>query len=263
MKDNFKFKKYFGQNFLKDNNVIDKIVNGASIDKETLVIEVGPGSGVLSKRIIPKSGFSILYEIDEELREHLLNYLKFDNYRIIFGDFLKADIGKDIVDYKYDKIYVVANLPYYITTPIINKLIDEVLPDRLVIMVQKEVADRLVANVGSKDYGSLTVFLNYYYDITKLMDVSRNCFVPSPNVDSSVIVMDLKKDRFFVKNIDLFKNLVRDSFQFKRKNIKNNLKKYDLEVVGSVLSKYGFDLGVRAEELDLEIFLELANELSK
>ena len=124
---------------------------------------------------------------------------------------LKRDLKYDLGKYHYDKLYVVANLPYYITTPIIMKFIDEnVLPDRFVIMMQKEVASRISASIGSKDYGSLTVFLDYYYDIKKLFDVSRNCFYPSPNVDSSVICMDLKKNRLVVSDIELFKRIVRD-----------------------------------------------------
>lgn len=264
MKDRFNFKKHYGQNFLIDNNIINKIVTGASIDRNTLVIEIGPGEGALSKKIIPEAGFTILYEIDEELKECLAENLKFDNYKIIFGDFLKANVKEDILNYNYNKFYVVANLPYYITTPIISKFIDDnILPDKLVVMVQKEVADRLTAAVGSKDYGSLTVFLNYYYNISKLVDVGRKCFVPSPNVDSSVIVMDIKDDRNYIRNIDLFKRIVRDSFQFKRKNIRNNLRNYDLDKIESILYKYGFDLTVRAELLDLDIFVEMANELAE
>ena len=159
-------------------------------------------------------------------------------------------------------MYVVANLPYYITTPIIMKFVDEdVLPDKFVIMIQKEVAQRLSSKVGSRDYGSLTVFLNYYYDIKILFDVSRNCFIPKPNVESAVISMTKKKDRLNVLDMDLFKRLVRDSFSYKRKTIRNNLKNYNLEVVERVLNKYGFDLSVRSENLELEVFVNIANEL--
>ena len=130
-------------------------------------------------------------------------------------------------------------------------------------MIQTEVAERLSADVGSRDYGSLTVFLNYYYDIDILFDVSRNCFIPKPNVDSSVIMMKKKENILDVIDMSLFKRLVRDSFMYKRKNIRNNLKKYDLLIVEKVLNKYGFDLSVRAENLSLEIFVEIANELCK
>jgi len=263
MFNNFEFKKSFGQNFIHDDNIIRKIVDSALIDKDTLVIEIGPGAGSLSKEIIPKSKYSILYEIDTRLEDRLNELLKDnDNFEIIFNDFLNEDVKNKISNYYYDKLFVVANLPYYITTPIISKFIDDnILPDKIVIMVQKEVADRLSAKVGSRDYGSLTVLLNYYYDIKKLFDVSRNCFTPKPNVDSAVICMDLKKDRLVVKDLDLFKSLVRDSFQFKRKNLRNNLKKYDLNKIENILKKHNLDLSVRAEMLSLDMFVEIVNEL--
>ena len=257
------FKKSLGQNFLIDDNIINKIVSGAEIDKETLVMEIGPGGGAISKLLVPFSGHTILYEIDNSLEDRLNSLLAdYDNKEIIIGDFLKSNINSDISKYNYDKFYVVANLPYYITTPIIMKFIDEnILPDRFVIMIQKEVAERLSAKVGSRDYGSLTVFLNYYYDIEILFDVSRNCFIPKPNVDSSVIRMNKKENRLQVKDIGLFKRVVRDSFVYKRKTIRNNLKKYDLNKIEKVLDKYGFDLSVRAENLSLEVFVDITNEL--
>ena len=170
------FKKSLGQNFLIDNNIISKIVNSADIDKDTLVLEIGPGEGAISKLLVPLSGYSILYEIDNSLRDKLYKLLEeYNNKNIIMGDFLKTNIKNDISSYNFNKLYVVANLPYYITTPIIMKFIDEdVIPDKFVIMIQKEVAHRLSADVGSRDYGSLTVFLNYYYDINILFDVSKN-----------------------------------------------------------------------------------------
>ena len=147
---------------------------------------------------------------------------------------------------------------------IILKFIDsDVLPDKMIVMVQKEVAARLSASVGSRDYGSLTVFLNYYYNIKKLFDVSRNCFMPKPNVDSAVVCFELKKEREQVLDIALFKRLVKDSFSFKRKTLRNNLKNYDLKIIENVLMMYGFDLGVRAEALSLKIFVEMANALVK
>lgn len=264
MNDNFYFKKSLGQNFLKDKNVIHKIVDNAGIDKNTLVIEIGPGGGSLTQEIVPLCDRAILYEADSRLEEHLESLLnKYDNYSLYFGDFLKTNLRDDLKDYSYSKLYVVANLPYYITTPIIVKFIDEdVLPDKIVVMVQKEVASRFAANVGSKEYGSLTVFLNYYYNISKLFDVSRTCFVPVPNVDSSVVAFHLKKDRKPVKDISLFKKLVKDSFAMKRKTIRNNLSSYDLAIIERVLRVYGFDLSVRAEQLSLDIFIAMANELA-
>ena len=263
--NNFTFKKSLGQNFLHDKNVINNIVESANLDKNTLLLEVGPGSGAITREMVPRCGYALLYEADSRLESNLNNLLsEYDNYSIYIGDFLKADIKNNLFFKKYDKFYVVANLPYYITTPIIMKFINEdCMPDKFVIMIQKEVANRLAAKVGSRDYGSLTVFLNYYYDIHKLFDVSRNCFIPKPNVDSAVIEMNLKNDRLNVSNMNLFKNLVKDSFFYKRKNIRNNLKKYNLEIIKMVLNKYGYDLEVRAEKLDLDIFVDIANTLDK
>lgn len=261
----FQFKKSLGQNFLKDENICKKIIDSASIDKDTLVIEIGPGGGAISKYIIEKCGYHVMYEIDSRLIENLNNmFSNYSNYEIINNDFLKENVKEKISEYKYKKLYVVANLPYYITTPIISKLIDdEVFPDKIVVMVQKEVADRLSASVNSKDYGSLTVFLNYYYNIKKLFDVSNSCFVPAPIVNSAVIGMDLKGDRAHIKNINLFKKIVRDSFRFKRKTIRNNLKQYNLDKIEFILKKYGFDLGTRAENLSLDVFIDIVNYLSK
>ena len=263
--EQFQFKKSLGQNFLNDKNVINKIVESADIDKDTLVIEIGPGGGAITELMVPKAKWSMLYEADSRLEEHLKDLLKGnDNYEIVIGDFLKANVLEDLKKYNYNKLYVVANLPYYITTPIIMKFVEDcVLPNKFVIMVQKEVAYRLSACVGSRDYGSLTVFLNYYYDIKKLFDVSRNCFTPKPNVDSAIVEMKLKDNRLEVLDMNLFNKLVRDSFLHKRKNIRNNLKGYDLEIIESVLSKYGFDLGMRAESLELEVFVDMANELAR
>jgi len=262
MLKNFEYKKSFGQNFINDDNIIKKMVNGAEIDKDTLVIEIGPGAGVLSNEIIPKCGNAILYEIDTRLEDFLISKLKkYDNYKIIFNDFLKEDIKSEIEKYTYEKLYVVANLPYYITTPIIEKLISDVNPDKIVIMIQKEVADRFCANVGSKNYGYITAYLNYFYDIKKMFDVSRNCFTPKPNVDSTIISM-IRKDRdFIVSDIDYFNRFLKDCFKFKRKTLKNNLKGYNLNVIERILNKYGYDLSVRAENINTDIFVEIVNEL--
>ncbi len=259
----FKFSKKFGQNFIVDENIINNIINKSMIDKDTLVIEIGPGAGSLTYKLALNSKNVIAYEIDESLKD-ILNYnlSGLSNVEIIYGDFLLRDVKKDLEKYEYKKLYVVANLPYYITTPIIVKLIeDELNVDKIVIMVQKEVGDRFKAKPNSKDYSSLSVFLNYYYDVFKIMDVSRNVFMPKPNVDSIVLEFVKKDDMLFVKDKTLFFKLIRDSFKQKRKNIRNNLKGYDLDVINDVLSKYGFDLNARAEQLSIEVFVSIANEL--
>ena len=259
----FKFSKKFGQNFIVDENIINNIINKSMIDKDTLVIEIGPGAGSLTYKLALNSKNVIAYEIDESLKD-ILNYnlSGLSNVEIIYGDFLLRDVKKDLEKYEYKKLYVVANLPYYITTPIIVKLIeDELNVDKIVVMVQKEVGDRFKAKPNSKDYSSLSVFLNYYYDVFKIMDVSRNVFMPKPNVDSIVLEFVKKDDMLFVKDKTLFFKLIRDSFKQKRKNIRNNLKGYDLDVINDVLSKYGFDLNARAEQLSIEVFVSIANKL--
>lgn len=256
------FKKKFGQNFLQDNNIIRKIVESANIEENSLIIEIGPGAGALTKELI-KKGNVIAYEIDTELKEHLTNEFKETPIKFIFDDFLERNIIEDIKDYKYDKLYVVANLPYYITTPIITKLIDEKIDlEKIVVMVQKEVGDRFNAKPNTKNYNSLSVFIQYNFNVKKLLEVSKNVFIPKPNVDSIVIEMS-KKDKLFVDNIDLFYKLVRDSFVQKRKTIKNNLKNYDLEKIEEILKRNGYDLTSRAEQLPIEIFVEISNNLSR
>lgn len=260
---NFDFKKSLGQNFLHDENIIDKIVKSADIDKDTLVIEIGPGAGALSKKTIPLSGYTILYEIDMRLKDILDNVLsENNNYEIIFNDVLKQDIKNDISKFNYKKIYVVANLPYYITTPIITKVIDEINPDKIVIMIQEEVADRLSANVGSRDYGMITVALGARYDIKKLFRVGRNCFKPAPNVDSAVISLD-RHNRYEILDNKMFDNLIKDAFKFKRKNLRNNLKGYDLVKIEDILVKHNHNLSDRAEMIPVSLFIEIANELSE
>ena len=263
--ENFKFKKSFGQNFLQDKNVIHQIVDKTKILENSLVIEVGPGSGALTKELANVAKQVISYEIDERLEEVLDENLKdYNNIQVIYDDFLNRNIKDDIKDDQYDYIYFVANIPYYITTPIVEKLIESKIDFKsITMMIQKEVADRFSAHPKTKDYGSITVFLNYYFNIEKLLYVSRNAFMPKPNVDSEVIALRKKDNIRKANNEELFFKLVRDSFRFKRKNIRNNLKSYDLEKVEEVLKKYNKDLTTRAEELELNIFIDLADVLNK
>ena len=263
--ENFKFKKSFGQNFLQDQNIIKSIVSKTKILPNSLVIEVGPGSGALTKELSRAAKNVLSYEIDTRLEETLDENLKdYHNIEIIYDDFLTRDIKDDIKDYEYDNIYFIANIPYYITTPIIEKLIASKIDFKAItVMIQKEVAERFSAHVKTKDYGSITVFLNYYYDIEKLLFVGRDAFIPKPNVDSVVIALREKKEKYKVNNEEKFFKLIRDSFKFKRKNIRNNLKNYDLKIVEEVLNKHNHDLTSRAEELELAVFIDLANALFK
>ena len=264
-KFNFNFKKNFGQNFIIDENIINSIINNVDIDKETLVIEIGPGCGSLTYKLGKFAKNVLCYEIDTKVKDFLeSNIGDLDNVEILYQDFLKSNVINDIKKYDYKKLYVVANLPYYITTPIIVKLIEDKVPvDKIVVMVQKEVGDRFKAKPGTKDYSSLSIYLNYYFNVRKLMDVSKNVFMPKPNVDSIVVEFERKDQKFELVNEKIFFRLVRDSFTQKRKTIRNNLKNYDLDIIQEVLKKYNYDLTVRAEQLDIYVFVDIANKLSE
>ena len=256
------FKKKFGQNFLQDKNIIKKIANVAETTKDDLIIEVGPGAGALTEELVQKSQV-LAYEIDQELENNLLEKFKDNSFSLILDDFLKRDVTKDLEAYKFNNLYVIANLPYYITTPIINKIIDDKLPvQKMVLMVQKEVGERFSAKIGSKDYSSITVFLNYYFDIKREFIVSRNAFFPKPNVDSVIISFTKKENKLKVNNEVLFFKLIKDSFVQKRKTLKNNLRDYDFTKVEEILIKNNLPVDVRAENISLEIFVEISNNLS-
>ena len=262
MEEKFQFKKKFGQNFLQDNNILNNIVALANITPNDLVIEIGPGGGALTSKLIERTNKLICFEIDTDLKDHLK---QFENKgaKIIYGDFLKQDVNEVIKDCEYDNLYIIANLPYYITTPIITKIIESKLPvKKCVFMVQKEVANRLSATTSTKDYNSLTIFINYYFSCKKAFDVSKNVFYPKPNVDSAIIELD-KRDSPLVDVIDenKFFKLVKDSFVFKRKTLRNNLKGYNLIKIEEILKKYGYDLSVRAEALSINVFADISNNI--
>ena len=256
-----KFKKKYGQNFLQEKKVIDKIVASVEIDKEDLIIEIGPGAGFLSKELVKKAKV-LAYEIDIELKSVLEKEINNTNFNILWKDFLQTDLNADLKEYNYKNLHVIANLPYYITTPIIVKLIESKINYKnIVIMVQEEVADRFCSKPGSKDYSSITVYLNYYFNLKKLFKVNRNCFYPKPNVDSAVILLKPKEHIVKANDEELFFKLIKNSFQYKRKTIKNNLKDYNLEKVEEVLKKHNLDLTIRAEKIPVGVFIEISNNL--
>ena len=262
-KYNFNFKKMFGQNFIIDENIINNIITKAEIDKKTFVLEIGPGAGSLTYKLAQNAQNVLCYEIDNNLKPLLEESLEgIDNVEILFKDFLKSNVAEDIKKYNPKKLYVVANLPYYITTPIIVKLIeDSINVDKIVVMVQKEVGNRFKASPGSKDYSSLSVFLNYYFEVNKILDVSKNVFLPKPNVDSIVVEFKKRENLRNLKDKELFFKLIRDSFKQKRKTLRNNLKDYNLEIVSDVLKKYDLDLSIRDEQISIDIFVDIANSL--
>ena len=259
----FKHKHSLGQNFLKDKGVLAKIIDSVDVKEDDLIVEVGPGQGALTRFLKLFKANLRCFEVDTRVKKYL-DAFEDEKTKVVYNDFLKINLEDELKDIKYNDLYVIANLPYYITTPIIEKMINSSLDVKaMVLMVQNEVADRLSAKTGSKDYGAITVYLNYYYDVEKLFFVHRSAFDPAPNVDSAVIKLSKKDKELELKDKDLFFKLVQDSFRMKRKNIRNNLRNYDLDKISEVLESYGLDLTVRAEAISLQCFVDMANELSK
>ena len=258
--DKFIFKKSLGQNFLIDDNIKRKIVNAANVGEDSLIIEVGPGSGAITKMLVKLGAPVIAFEIDTRLKEEL-DKIDSDNLTVIYEDFLKVNLSSILKNYNYKKIHLIANLPYYITTPIITKVMEETKIDEMIIMVQKEVGDRFKAKPATKEYNSLSVFLQYYFDISTVCLVSKNSFVPRPKVDSIVVKLERRKDKLNVNNEDVFFKLVRDAFKQKRKNLRNNLKEYDLNKIETILKELEKDLTFRAEQLTIDDFVYVANSL--
>lgn len=257
----FKHKKKYGQNFLTDDNILKKIKMLAQVQENDLIIEIGAGSGNLTKKLQDFNANIICYEIDNET-ELFLKKIANKKTKIIYEDFLKVDIHKELKKFDYDNLYIIANLPYYITTPILKKIIDDKIDAKeIIIMVQKEVANRYTSNVNSKQYGSITVYLNYYFNIEKCFDVSRKSFYPVPKVDSSVIKLVKKNNNLKVLDEKVLFKLIKDSFQYKRKTLKNNLKGYDFHQISKVLFHNSLPDNVRAENISLEVFVEIANTL--
>ncbi len=258
---NIKAKKSLGQNFLEDETILQNIANSIKTNEYDLIIEIGPGKGALTKYLKAKKSFLICYEIDPRLKDTLKKYTD-KKTKIIFKDFLKANIIEDAKDFPYTNLYIIANIPYYITTPIIKHIINLDKLKSMTLLVQKEVANRLCAKPQSKAYGSLTVYLNYYFNIHYLFDVSKFAFNPVPKVESAVVKFAKKSDCPNVKNEKLFFELITDAFKMKRKTLKNNLKNYNWSIIKKVLEKNNLTENIRAEELSLDMFIELANALA-
>lgn len=258
-------KKRFGQNFLKDNNVINNIVDSAKLTKDTLVIEIGPGLGAITRGLCMEAGFVLAYEIDYTIIPYLNENLSdYHNYKIINQDILKSDIISDIneLDFKYKEIFVVANLPYYITTPIILSLLELNLDiKKYIVMIQLEVADRICGKPKTKDYNNLSILIGYKAKATKLFNVNRTSFYPSPRVDSAVIELDVyEKPPYEAKNEKLFYSLIRQSFETRRKTLFNNLiNYYDKKLLNDIYSEFKLKPNIRAEELSIKDFVDIAN----
>lgn len=260
-----------GQNFLRDRNTALKIISAADLNKEDLVIEVGMGAGSLSKIIASQCKKLVGVEIDKKLIPLLNDYLSdYDNIEIINEDILKIDIIKDILDKnpQFKSYKVIANLPYYITTPVIMKFIKcEIPPDISILMMQKEVADRILASSGNKTYGALTVAINYYCSTSRVSNVSRECFVPKPDVTSTVLRFDKNiEQKVKVKDKQLFFKLVKSAFAQRRKKVSNSVANtlnmgITKENIENILLELGLDILIRAERLTIEDFAKLADAI--
>ena len=264
----FSFQKKFGQNFLIDDHVITKIINGAEVTKDDFVLEIGPGIGTMTQYLCENAREVAAVEIDKKLIPILGETLAaYDNVTVINEDILKVDIRALAEEKNGGKpIKVVANLPYYITTPIIMGLFESGVPiDNITVMVQKEVADRMKVGPGSKDYGALSLAVQYYAKPYLVANVPANCFIPRPNVDSAVIRLSRhEKPVVHVEDETLMFNIIRASFNQRRKTLQNGLKNSGLfslskdEIVESIVEA-GLPETVRGEALTLEQFAELAN----
>ncbi len=263
----FTFSKGLGQNFLIDGNIVRNIVKGAGISKDDYVLEIGPGMGTLTEELALNAKKVVAIEIDKRLEPILEETLKpYDNAEVVFGDVLKLPL-RDIINEKCDggPVKVVANLPYYVTTPIIIKLLEEGLPFKsITVMVQKEVADRMVAKPHSKDYGSLTLFVGYYTKPEIVLKAPKSVFMPQPKIDSSVIKLVVRENLPDVDSDKYFK-VVRAAFLKRRKTLLNSLSSKevnaDKDEIRDALKRAGIDEGLRAENLDMDDFIKIAKEL--
>ncbi len=262
-KKGFSVKKRFSQNFLLDENIISNIVDSADIDNTTGVIEIGPGLGALTKLILQKAKFSLLYEIDRGLIPHIEAFFKDSkNWKILNKDVLKADINADISEHfnDVDRLVVISNLPYHITTPIIMKFLEEVdNVDTLILMMQLEVGKRITSKPNTKDYNALSVIIQHQTNAKYLFKVPRTVFHPKPNVDSAVIRLDMKKDVVNSENIDFYR-FVHNCFLQRRKTLVNNLNfaySYVKEDIKKILEDNNINPLARSESLELEDFLNI------
>jgi 16S rRNA (adenine1518-N6/adenine1519-N6)-dimethyltransferase len=267
----FSFKKSLGQNFLIDTNILNNIVDCADLQINSGAIEIGPGIGALTEQLAKRCERVVAFEIDQRLLPILNETLApYPHVTVIHSDVLEADIHSVITEnFKEDQdLMVVANLPYYVTTPILMKLLEAKLPIRgIVVMIQKEVAERISAKPGTKEYGSLSIAAQYYAQATTEMIVPKTVFVPQPNVDSAVLKLTLRLEPAVkVKDEEFFFKLVRASFAQRRKTLINNLThnlftKAEKEMIEGVLISCNIDPTRRGETLSMEEFATLSNSL--
>jgi len=265
--------KSLGQNFLINDHVVAKIVEKAEISQEDLVIEIGPGLGTLTKELLQKAGKVIAIELDKRMIEILTDRFNlYNNFELINEDVLKVDLNKIIQDnFNEDikKAKIVANLPYYITTPIIMKLLEEKLPiESITVMIQKEVADRLIEVPGGKETGAITYAVHYYSNPEEILKVAPNSFIPEPAVDSKVIKLVIRKENAVnVKNEELMFKIIKYAFMQRRKTLVNALEKSGIfnsktEII-EMLKELNLNDKIRGEALALEDYANIANFVTK
>ncbi len=260
-------KKRFGQHFLIDDNILRKIVSAAELDRQTGVIEIGPGRGALTDHLLDAAGGILAYEIDRNLASRLSPRFEGENNTLIVGDVLQADIENDLSRHLggFESIVALGNLPYNITTPIMMRFLEENIPvERMIFMMQKEVAERITGQPKTKDYNALSVLVDYRAEVTKLFNVSRHVFRPKPRVDSAVVRLDVRSNpKVKVKDETFFINMVRAAFRQRRKTCVNNLTAHFTSMAKSDISMVMEDMGyspkIRSEALSTEDFAALAN----
>lgn len=265
--------KSLGQNFLINEEVVSGIVEKAEISKEDLVIEIGPGLGTLTKELLEKAGKVIAIELDKRMIEILTDRFKlYNNFELLNEDVLKVDLDALInnnLDENIKKAKIVANLPYYITTPIIMKLLEEKLPiETITVMIQKEVADRLVDLPGGKNSGAITYSVYYYAKAEEILKVASNSFIPEPAVESKVIKLEIRKENAVkVENEKIMFKIIKYAFMQRRKTVVNALEKTDIfkdkNQIIEILKKLGINEKIRGEALSLEDYANISNFVTK
>lgn len=263
--------KSLGQNFLIDEEVIAEIVNGSGVGEDSLVVEIGPGEGALTEHLAEMAGHVVAVDLDERMIKLLkVKLFGYDNVELIHGDILEIDLSKMIEErlseYNLTNVRIVGNLPYYITTPIIMKLLKmRTATDSITVMMQKEVGDRILAGPGSKQIGVITYSVQYYADVSKVIDVGRESFYPSPKVDSVVLRLDIRKNpAVTVSDEDFFFKTIKAGFMMRRKTLLNSLTSLDgfsKPVIEEALNNANIEANRRAESLSMEEFARLSEEL--
>ena len=260
-----KAKKSLGQNFLIDNNVINKIIDEVSACNNDLIIEIGPGRGALTSKLKKKGCNVIAYELDTDL-SNILSKLEDDKLHVIYKDFLNSNINDDIKDIKYNNLYLVGNLPYYITSPVIMMLLESEIPvEAITVMVQKEAAQRLCAKMGTRESGAITAAVNYYGSAKLLFHVSRGSFMPAPNVDSAVIqIRPDSKYRDKIQDKALYFKVIKGAFAQRRKTLANSLSssmEISKDKIYGLLEQCGLEKNSRCEQLTMENWTDFVNLL--